>query len=104
MTNEQRAVVAGEAITAYQKAGEYKAYSPSEILPELLGDLLGDLRHWAAKVGVDFEQCDRNARACFENEVKEEADDTGKECTCDDRSWYGDQHDSACDFAGEDRE
>jgi hypothetical protein len=36
-------------------------------------------------------------------EDDEEDDDAGKECTCDDRSWYGDQHDSACDFAGEDR-
>lgn len=37
------------------------------------------------------------------DDMEVEADDTGKECTCDDRSWYGDQHDSACDFAGEDR-
>jgi hypothetical protein len=99
MTNQQRAEAAAQAVEAYRVAGEYSDQHPAE----LLGDLLGDLRHWAAKVGVDFEQCDKNARACFENEVREEADDTGKECTCDDRSWYGDQHDSACDFAGEDR-
>lgn len=24
-----------------------------------------------------------------------------RECTCDDRSWHGAEHDSACDFAGE---
>ena len=27
-----------------------------------------------------------------------------RECTCDDRSWHGPEHDSACDFAGEERE
>lgn len=71
MTNDERAVVAAQAVEAYRVAGEYTDQSPAE----LLGDLLGDLRHWAAKVGVDFEQCDKNARICFENEVKEEADD-----------------------------
>lgn len=70
MTNDQRAVVAAQAVEAYAVAGEYDDPNPSAA--EVLGDLLGDLRHWAAKVGVDFEQCDRNARACFENEVKEE--------------------------------
>jgi hypothetical protein len=73
MTNEQRAVVAAQAVEAYRVAGEYSDQHPAE----LLGDLLGDLRHWAAKVGVDFEQCDRNALACFEAEVKEEADNAG---------------------------
>jgi len=72
MTNDERAVVAAQAVEAYRCAGEYYG----DMHPaELLGDLLGDLRHWAAKVGVDFEQCDKNARICFENEVKEEADD-----------------------------
>jgi hypothetical protein len=71
MTNEQRAVVAAQAVETYRVAGEYKDLHPAVIL----GDLLGDLRHWAAKVGVDFEVCDKNARICFENEVKEEADD-----------------------------
>lgn len=71
MTNDERAVVAAQAVEAYRVAGEHADQSPAE----LLGDLLGDLRHWAAKVGVDFEQCDKNARACFENEVEEEADD-----------------------------
>jgi hypothetical protein len=71
MTNEQRAKAAQAAVNAYAIAGEANLPHPAEIL----GDLLGDLRHWAAKVGVDFEQCDKNARICFENEVKEEADD-----------------------------
>lgn len=71
MTNGQRALVAALTIDAYEKLGEYVNPHPAE----LLGDLLGDLRHWAAMVGVDFEQCDKNARACFENEVKEEGDD-----------------------------
>lgn len=71
MTNGERAVVAAQAVEVYRVAGEYTDQSPAE----LLGDLLGDLRHWAAKVGVNFEICDKNARACFENEVKEEAGD-----------------------------
>jgi hypothetical protein len=71
MTNIQRACVAAVTVEAYRTAGKYEDMVPAEIL----GDLLGDLRHWAAKVGVDFEQCDKNARICFENEVKEEADD-----------------------------
>jgi hypothetical protein len=71
MTNEQRAVLAGKAVGWYALKGEYQKM----VHAELLGDLLCDLRHWAAKVGVDFEVCDRNARACFEAEVREEADD-----------------------------
>lgn len=67
MTNDERAYVAALTIDAYEKLGEYVNPHPAE----LLGDLLGDLRHWAAKVGVDFEQCDKNARKCFENEVRE---------------------------------
>lgn len=69
MTNQQRAEAAAEAVDAYSEAAQF-----GEIIPaEILGDLLGDLRHWAARVGVDFEQCDRNARTCFEAEVREEA-------------------------------
>lgn len=34
-------------------------------------------------------------------ELKAGPDD--RECTCDDRSWYGTEHDSQCDFAGEER-
>ena len=71
MTNDERAVVAAQAVEAYRCAGEYYGETHPA---ELLGDLLGDLRHWAAKVGVNFEICDKNARACFENEVKEEGD------------------------------
>jgi len=67
MTNDERAVVAAQAVEAYRVAGEYTDQSPAE----LLGDLLGDLRHWAAMVGVNFEQCDKNARACFKAEVKD---------------------------------
>jgi len=70
MTNEQRAWAAAEAIECYSRSGGYRKPHPAE----LLGDLLGDLRHWAAMVGVNFEICDKNARACFENEVKEEGD------------------------------
>ena len=70
MTNEQRAKAAQAAVNAYAIAGEVILPHPAE----LLGDLLGDLRHWAAKVGVDFEICDKNARACFDAEVKEEKD------------------------------
>ena len=68
MKNQERAWAAAAAVESYSSYGGYRKPHPAE----LLGDLLGDLRHWAAKVGVDFEQCDRNARACFENEVKEE--------------------------------
>lgn len=28
-------------------------------------------------------------------------DDYEPECTCDDRSWYGDEHDSACEMQGQ---
>lgn len=200
MTNKQRALVAAEAVDAYEKAGGY-AYGETHPA-ELLGDLLGDLRHWADREGADYILCANNARTCYEDESGEEisqpdpeaereylvvweidayatspreaarqvidqyfgaigtadhftvtdqetgetfeidafdddddedgqdlcdqcgrsgaeivatdangkttcidceGDDAGKECTCADRSWHGPQHDSACDFAGEDR-
>lgn len=44
-------------------------------------------------------ECCECGSACHE---AEEAD-AGKGCTCDNRSWYGPEHDSACDFAGEER-
>lgn len=44
-------------------------------------------------------ECCECGSACHEVEDS----DTGKECTCASRSWYGPQHDSACDFAGEER-
>ena len=68
ITNDERAQVAQVAVNAYAIAGEAILPHPAE----LLGDLLGDLRHWAVKVGVDFEVCDKNARICFENEVRKE--------------------------------
>jgi hypothetical protein len=72
MTNQLRSQAAAEAVKSYAIIGEYDDPNPSAA--EVLGDLLGDLRHWAAMVGVNFEICDKNARACFENEVKEEGD------------------------------
>jgi hypothetical protein len=158
MTNQDRAELAGAAVAEYMLQGEYFQPHASGVL----GDLLGDLRHWAKREEVDFEVCDRNAKACFEAEVREELFESDplaatllaeseenamphamlarelearfpwlltdeqanggdvvealsewhaelvepgddRECTCDDRSWHGDEHDSACDFAGEER-
>lgn len=45
------------------------------------------------------ELCERINVECPLDEDNED-DDAGKECTCGDRSWYGPEHDSACDFAG----
>lgn len=68
LTNRDRASLGADAVTAYAVAGEYGDLVPAEIL----GDLLGDLRHWAKRHDVDFEQCNKNARTCFNHEVREE--------------------------------
>jgi hypothetical protein len=75
VTNTERAELAGAAAQAYANEGGYFDPNPAE----LLGDLLGDLRHWAKAMDVDFDQCAKNARACFEEEVKEEEEEKEEE-------------------------
>jgi len=70
VTNEQRAELAGAAAQCYANEGGYFDPNPAEIL----GDLLGDLRHWAEAMGVDFDQCAKNAKACYLEEKGEERD------------------------------
>jgi len=67
MTNDERAYIAKRVLGRYAYLCKYKDPVPAEVL----GDLLGDLRHFAKAHGVDFEQCNRNAKACFEEESHE---------------------------------
>ncbi len=49
----------------------------------------------------DCEHCGRPADEHPEGGIGGECTMDERECTCASRSWYGAEHDSACDFAGE---
>lgn len=62
---DTRAEWANEALLAF--AGQ-SGQNLADEAPEVLGDLLADLRHWAARNDVDFDVCARNALAVYEEE------------------------------------
>lgn len=68
MTNRERASLAADAVTAYAASSKRMELVPAEIL----GDLLCDLRHFADRHNVDFDQCAKNAKACYLEEKGEE--------------------------------
>lgn len=63
--NYDRAWWADEALNAFRRAcpGDDDA---------TLGDLLCDLRHWADLNGKDFGRINRNAKAMYRTEVRED--------------------------------
>lgn len=49
--------------------------------------------------------CNDECPGCGLSDIEphESTDHHADDCDCDDRSWHGDQHDSACPLAGQDR-
>lgn len=67
--NQDRIAWAGMAVGAYWSATRSTTGDP---YLEVLGDLLGDLRHWALANGVDFDVANAHGAAHFAAECAEE--------------------------------
>ena len=63
--NYDRAFWADKAISAFRRACRGD-------MDMALGDLLCDLRHWADLHGENFERINRNAKAMYQTEVRED--------------------------------
>jgi len=81
---------------------EWDADTPLEAAQEVVRQFFGNVGTADHFTITDLETGEVTELDAFSGGYDHDAE-AGKECTCDDRSWYGDQHDSACDFAGEDR-
>ena len=81
--NTERARDGEAAMTAFVKVKEPRAGDLESVIgqsvQEYLVDLLADLRHWAARDGVDFDAADRMAETHFQCELDEEAEQSAQE-------------------------
>lgn len=69
--NIDRSNAARKAVNRYST----HTYGQTPELDDLLQDFLGDLRHFARRYGVNYDEIDRRARETFEEELREEAAD-----------------------------
>ncbi|WP_306017580.1 hypothetical protein [Oceanicaulis sp. MMSF_3324] len=73
MNNQDRAERANAALNAYcAHVGDQRSAFGER---ELLGDMLGDLMHYAQSVGVPFDEVMKTGEMTFITECDEEADD-----------------------------
>lgn len=70
-TNDDRAEWAELAIDTFAKATGMRSERNDEDDETILGDLLTDLRHWAAANGVDFDAICAGSAHTFAEEVEE---------------------------------
>lgn len=73
-----------------------------------VSDALADLIHLCNKHDIDFDRCLVTAHGYVEADTSDTNDKNIVEiatkdeslCTCDNRSWYGEEHDTACELEG----
>lgn len=78
-TNEDRAVWAHQALISYGRltrhdAGDLAAIRDQEpeVIEEVVGDLLSDLRHLADALQIDFDEINAGARRNYQEELDDE--------------------------------
>lgn len=79
VTNEERVAWATEALRSFARAADMGAGAEDvditgPDMQECFSDLLCDLRHFAAKHGLDFDAICGGTKETFEQEVQEEAE------------------------------
>lgn len=69
--NTRRAGFAGQAVIAYADATRHGTGSEVDV-PEVIGDLLGDLRHLCDALGLDFDALSEDGRERYDAELRGE--------------------------------